>query len=85
MKKITGLRYCGGCNPKFDRADFVRELQKSHPEWELVYMDRISEADTVYIVSGCERACARTDDLWGKETVHIDNLNMDSFLDKRSK
>ena len=30
-----GIKYCGGCNPRYDRVAAVKELQQRHPEWKI--------------------------------------------------
>ena len=29
---VVGVRYCGGCNPRYDRAALVHSLEVSFPE-----------------------------------------------------
>ncbi len=82
-KKQIGIRYCGGCNPKFDRTAYAAKLQSVHPDWEFVYMDAIKNTDTVIIVSGCERICTKTDDLNGKTLIYINNENAESYLNNQ--
>jgi hypothetical protein len=55
--KRIGLKYCGGCNPSYDRVEYVREIQKaagSRIEW--VSLDEGGFA-TVLLVSGCDKQC----------------------------
>jgi len=33
-RKKVGIRYCGGCNPRFDRGAMVKRICEKHPEWE---------------------------------------------------
>ena len=53
----VGLKYCGGCNPTFDRVAFVRDLTASldfAAQWVSFEDENIS---CLLIVSGCEVAC----------------------------
>ena len=53
------LKYCGGCDPGFDRVDFFRRLQAAagaRIEWITVEDE---DFDTVLLIAGCERACPR--------------------------
>lgn len=59
----VGVRYCGGCNPRYDRVALVKKLASLLPQAELVP----AQAGTAYAgalaVCGCPSRCARTDDL----------------------
>ena len=30
----VGIKYCGGCNPRYDRGEFVSKLLAAHPDWD---------------------------------------------------
>ena len=59
-----GVKYCGGCNPMFDRGKMVARLQKDFPSAEIVPAD--DGNDYAVIVCGCKRACALHEGLTGK-------------------
>ena len=50
-----GIKYCGGCNPRYDRVAAVKELQQRHPEWKI---EPAGEGGQEYIlaVPPCARA-----------------------------
>ena len=52
-----GIKYCGGCNPRYDRVAAVKELQRRHPEWTV---EPAGEGGQEYIlvVCGCTAVCA---------------------------
>ena len=53
-----GIKYCGGCNPSFDRiaaAEKIRERMKHETEY-VSYTD--PEADLILVMAGCSTACA---------------------------
>ena len=56
----VGVKYCGGCNPRYDRVDFVARLKAglgSGVEWS--YAGALAEApDFLLVVCGCTAACA---------------------------
>ena len=56
----VGLKYCGGCNPRYDRAAFARWLAAQHEDWEVTYAEREEAYDLLLVVSGCSAACAST-------------------------
>ena len=54
-----GIRYCGGCNPRYDRVGFVRHITQQYPFlcFENVKEDVFYEA--VLVVCGCGASCAK--------------------------
>jgi len=56
--KRIGLKYCGGCNPSYDRVEYVREIQKAaggRVDW--VSLDEGGFC-ALLLVSGCDKQCA---------------------------
>ena len=57
--KRVALKYCGGCNPGFDRVAYVEKIKStagSGIEW--VTFDE-EGFDAVLLVNGCDTACPR--------------------------
>ena len=44
----VGIKYCGGCNPRYDRAAFVERLLSDHPEWDAVLLLQSSEQEAAF-------------------------------------
>lgn len=70
-----GVKYCGGCNPRYDRTGFVERMKKElggGAEW--VNAGTSGEPlDFVLVVCGCTAACAQHRDLngvFGKAVVY---------------
>lgn len=66
----VGLKYCGGCNPDYDRtalAASIRERLKDRVEFVSHYNGGY---DKVLIITGCECACVDVKPFADKE-VHI--------------
>lgn len=56
VKRIA-LKYCGGCDPAFDRVEYFKEIQNAAGHMlEWVTMDD-PDFETVLVVSGCDIAC----------------------------
>ena len=55
-----GVRYCGGCNPTYDRVNVVKKLQKLLPELSFVNAEPGKPYAAVIIVNGCLNACTST-------------------------
>jgi hypothetical protein len=57
MSKKVGLKYCGGCDPGFDRVElFTRIRAAAGDAIEWVSVDD-QGFDTVLLIAGCDRAC----------------------------
>lgn len=53
-----GLKYCGGCNPSYERVEYVRAIEQAaggRIEW--VSPDAGGFA-SLLVVSGCDKECA---------------------------
>lgn len=55
---LIGIKYCGGCNPTFDRGGTVQKIIKAYPghRFENVREDRVY--DLVLVLQGCSSMCA---------------------------
>ena len=60
---VIGIRYCGGCNPRYDRVAAVNKLKSLLPEMAFESVQPDHDYDSVVVVCGCDAACAKTDDL----------------------
>jgi len=57
MQRV-GLKYCGGCNPAYDRVEYVarlREAARGRIDWAAFEEGGYS---VLLIASGCDRRCA---------------------------
>nr|WP_325222885.1 hypothetical protein [uncultured Oscillibacter sp.] len=57
------LRYCGGCNSRYDRGAFVRRLEAAFPSVTLRPYAPQEPFDAVLIICGCLSQCAQQKDL----------------------
>lgn len=74
MEKIKiAIKYCGGCNPAFDRVEAVAGmLARLEEVAELVPLDD-ERADMLVAVEGCATACADLSGFNGKKIVVLSN------------
>ena len=63
-RPVVGVRYCGGCNPRYDRVAAVRELQRRFPE--AVFAPGEPGHSLVLVACGCSARCADVSDLHGR-------------------
>lgn len=54
---VIGLKYCGGCSPRYDRILVTNYLKKELVEWVSFVSFEDPNASRILIVAGCETAC----------------------------
>lgn len=79
-KKRIGIKYCGGCNPTYERAELVKKVQFLTGErFHFLHFDQ-KDFDGLLLIQGCERACAM-ENLNPKEIPHL-SITKESELKK---
>jgi hypothetical protein len=65
-RRRIGLKYCGGCNPRYDRVQAVAFIEKRlQDRVDLVsYEDPDTEA--ILVVAGCPTACVNLSPFAGR-------------------
>ena len=58
QKPTVGVRYCGGCNPRYDRLSLVDRLAAALPELEFVSAQDGVPYAAAMVVCGCTARCA---------------------------
>lgn len=72
MAEVTvGVRYCGGCNPRFDRVAGVEALALACPSAGFRAAEPGQEYGVLLVVGGCTACCADLTGLSGREQVMI--------------
>jgi hypothetical protein len=57
-RKKVALKFCGGCNPEFDRREYVQRIRAAAGH-SILWVGFAEEgSDTVLLVEGCPTACA---------------------------
>ena len=84
MLKV-GIKYCGGCNPYYDRVALVKRIEsRLQGKVEFVSPDKDS-VDLVLAVEGCKTACADLGSFDGKEIrVITQSEDADKFIQEIS-
>lgn len=76
MKKVVHVKYCGGCNPHYDRVAFVNALRdryRGRIELEPAAHHQ-SDAKVLIAVCGCRCKCIYAQDYPEYEQIiHISN------------
>lgn len=68
---VIGIKYCGGCNPVYDRAGRVRRFIEENPLYEYLGASGNQPCDYWMVVCGCSRRCAGTDGLTARKKVFV--------------
>lgn len=53
----VGIKYCGGCNPRYDRVAFVERLKAGYPGEVFSYARLGEHYDLLLVVCGCTAQC----------------------------
>jgi predicted Fe-Mo cluster-binding NifX family protein len=70
-KLKIGVKYCGGCNPEYDRVALVEHI-KSRLRGKAIFVSLDSEGiELVLAVQGCRSACANLKSFEGLKVVVI--------------
>ena len=66
-----GIKFCGGCNPAFDRVAAVERIKRElEGKAEFVPLNN-ETAEMVLAVMGCGNACAELGEIKGKQIILI--------------
>lgn len=56
-----GIRFCGGCNPRFDRRNAVEEIKSDLNEISFHNAVDGDNYDSLLVIGGCPSCCASYD------------------------
>ena len=56
-----GVKYCGGCNPRYDRVKALDRLRSQLVHHRFFLTDEEQEMDVLLVLAGCGAACAEVD------------------------
>jgi len=59
-KLRIGVKYCGGCNPSYDRVALVKRMEKTLVKKAEFISFQEENVDLVLVVCGCETGCVDT-------------------------
>jgi hypothetical protein len=57
-KKRIGIKYCGGCNPSYERVKMIQQLESLLKDRFIFSRHNQQDFDILVLVNGCPRACA---------------------------
>ena len=76
-----GIKYCGGCNPRYDRAGYVKALIERHPHATFEPARSDVRYDLLLVVCGCSSMCARTEELLFNKVCYICTPDKDACIE----
>ena len=53
-----GVKYCGGCNPRYDRQEALEEIKRAVPDAQYVGVMDEGIYDVLLVLGGCPNCCA---------------------------
>jgi 4-hydroxybutyrate CoA-transferase len=59
-----GIKYCGGCNPRYDHSSLAARLKEDLPDIQIAAAGDVQ--DYVVVLCGCSSACASHSHVTGK-------------------
>ncbi len=54
-----GVKFCGGCNPIYERGAAYKEYRERYPEHHFETVAQGKKYDRILVICGCEKACLR--------------------------
>jgi hypothetical protein len=58
IKKKIGIKYCGGCNPTYERLEVIQAVQSRLGDRFLFIRPDQRDLDGMLLINGCVRSCA---------------------------
>lgn len=68
---LIGIKYCGGCNPLYNRTKRILALKEANPEHEYITPSGDMICDYWVVVCGCSRRCADISNLRARVKVVV--------------
>ncbi|NLB33637.1 MAG: hypothetical protein GX818_07745 [Tissierellia bacterium] len=66
-----GIKYCGGCNPHFDRSNVLNKTMELFKDDKFEYAKENNSYDIIIVINGCSRACSDHSSLRGNIKIFI--------------
>ena len=87
MDMKCGIRFCGGCNPHYDRGAASREIRKKMEDIEFENAAEGEPYDCMLVLGGCSNCCASYDqfDVKGDVLKMWDRSHMERIMETLSK
>ena len=70
MRKKIGVRFCGGCNPRYDRGkalELIRVRKAAEADFEIAKEGTVY--DKLLVIGGCSSCCASYEQFSARDGV----------------
>ena len=74
LRMRIGLKYCGGCNPGYDRVDLAQQIEENLLGKAEFVSPGSEDVNLILAVQGCSTACADLSAFQGMEIRVITNI-----------
>ncbi len=64
-----GVKFCGGCNPHYQRGDAFRKIKADMPHIDFEHAEEGVEYDILLVIGGCSACCPLIDRYTVKDEV----------------
>lgn len=68
-----GIKFCGGCQSKYDRRELYKQIKEKLPMYYFGYYIDEKDWDYVIIICGCHIKCAQVYDECEEKIIYIDS------------
>lgn len=82
-----GVRFCGGCNPRYDRRQALNRIESHFKDIDFVNAAEGIPHDLLLVIGGCSNCCASYEQFEAKGGVlkMWDEAHIDRILDDIQK
>ncbi len=79
---MIGIKYCGGCNPRYDRVTLAEALKKKMGDKRFITGEQALSADLLIVVTGCQSRCPKIS-FSSNKILHIDKATpIDEIIER---
>lgn len=64
-----GVKFCGGCNPSYDRGETLKEIREQCKDMDFVHVTEGGPYDLLLVIGGCSSCCASFEEIETKNGV----------------
>ena len=81
-----GIRFCGGCNPRYDRGKACEEIKQQFKDIDFLHAVENEKYDCLLVIGGCTNCCASYEqfDVEGKVFKMWDKSHVEDVKEKLS-
>lgn len=78
-----GVRFCGGCNPRYDRRQALNQIESQLKDIDFINAAEGVPHDLLLVIGGCSNCCASYEQFETKEGVlkMWDKTHIERILD----